>query len=335
MLDVFTSDAFGVVSMTNSINRMPYTPSYIGSLNLFTEQPMQTTTAVIEYAMGRLQLLQSGPRGGPSKNAAISKKRRTRTFGIPHVKNESQVLADDVQGIRAFGSETELESHAALVNDRLEQMRGAHEITHEFHRAGAISGRILDADGSELYDLFDEFGLVEDSYTLSLAASAGVLKTSVRAIVRAIENELGAIPYKSIMALCDDTFYDNLLKSAGVEEAYNRWQDGQFKRDPNGRNDGGFTYLGVTWVNYRGKVSSTTFLQGTNVARFFPIGVKDLFACNIAPADYVETANTRGKLLYAKQERMKFDRGIDLESQSNALFMCTMPGVLKTVTFGA
>lgn len=334
MLDVFTSDAFNVISMTTAINRMPYVAAYLGSLNLFTEQPITTNTAVVEYAMGRLQLLQSGPRGGPAKNAAVSKGRRVRSFLIPNVKNESQVLADDVQGVRAFGSETEVESHAALVNDRLEQMRGAHELTHEFHRAGAICGRILDADGSVLFNLFDEFGLVEDSFTLSQAASAGELKVAVRAIVRSIENELGAIPYKGIMAICDDSFYDRLLQSAGVEEAYNRWQDGQFKRDAQGRDDGGFTYLGVTWVNYRGKVASTNFLQGTNVARFFPTGVKDCFIVPVAPADYVETVNTRGKLLYAKQERMRFDRGIDVESQSNALHMCTMPGVLKVVTFG-
>lgn len=335
MLDVFTSDAFGVINMTAAINRMPYTPSYIGSLNLFTEQPITTDIAVIEYAMGRLQLLQTGQRGGPSRNTTNSKSRKVRTFKVPSVKNQSQLLADDVQKVRAFGSETELQSHAALVNDRIQDMRLAHELTHEYHRAGALCGIVLDADGSEIVDLFDEFGLTEDSYTLSLAADAGTLKAAVREIIRDIENELGAIPYKGITALCDDEFYDKLLKSAGVEQAYDRWQDGQFRRDQQGRDDGGFTYLGVTWVNYRGKVASTTFLQGTNVARFFPTGVKDLFVCPVAPADYVETVNTRGKLLYAKQERMKFDRGIELESQSNALFMCTMPGVLKKGTFGA
>lgn len=335
MLDVFTSDAFGVISMTAAINRVPYVPSRLGALNLFSAQPITTDIAVVEYAQGRLQLLQSGQRGGPSRNTTNSTSRKVRTFKVPHVKNESQILADDVKGVRAFGSETELQTHAALVNDRLEAMRVAHELTHEYHRAGAICGVVLDADGSELFDLFDEFGLTEDSYTLSLADSAGELKVAVREIIRDIENELGAIPYKGIHALCDDTFYDNLLKSEGVKEAYDRWQDGQFRRDQQGRDDGGFTYLGVTWENYRGKVGSTTFLQGSNVARFFPVGVKDLFTCPVAPADYVETVNTRGKLLYAKQERMKFDRGIDLESQSNALFMCTMPGVLKKATFGA
>lgn len=335
MLDVFNTDAFGVISMSAAIQRMPYVPSRIGSLGLFNEVGIATTVAAIEYAAGRLQLLQTSQRGAPAPNRASSKGRKLRTFKVPHVKNIGEIFADDVLNIRAFGSETELEAVASLVNDKIEQMRAAHEITHEYHRAGAICGVILDADGSEIYNLFDEFGLTEDTYTLSLASDAGELKVGVREIIRDIENELGAIPYKGIHALCDDTFYDNLLKSAGVAEAYDRWQDGQFRRDQQGRDDGGFTYLGVTWENYRGKVDSTTFLQGTNVARFFPTGVKDLFQTIVCPADYMETVGTKGKLLYAKQAQKPFDRGVDLESQSNALFMCTMPGVLKKVTFGA
>lgn len=334
-LDVFNGDAFGVINMSGAIQRLPYTPSRIGQMNLFTETGITTTTTMVEYAAGRLVLYQTGERGGAAKNRVTSKDRKVRTFVVPHVKVQGEVLADSVQNIRAFGSETEMEAVASVVNDKLEQMRGGHEVTHEYHRAGALAGNILDADGAVIYNLFTEFGLTEDQYTLSLASNAGEQKVEVREIIRDIENELGAIPYKGIHALCDDEFFDNLLKCEGIRESYDRWQDGQFRRDQNGRDDGGFTYLGVTWENYRGKVGSTTFLQGTNVARFFPTGVKDCFTTILAPADYMETVNTKGKLLYAKQERMPFDRGVALESQSNALFMCNMPGVLKKVTFGA
>jgi hypothetical protein len=335
MLDTFTADAFNVVSLTAAINRLPFVPSRLGSLNLFEEAPQTTTTAVVEYALGRLSLLQTGTRGGPSVNTAKSKKRAVKTFRIPHVPQDSEILADDIQGIRAFGSETELETHAALMNDRLESMRGDHELTHEYQRAGALCGVILDADGSTIYNLFTEFGITEDEYTLSAASEAGEQKVEVREIIRDIEDSLGNATYKGIHALCDDEFFDNLLKSPGVKEAYDRWQDGQFKRDQQGRDDGGFTYLGVTWENYRCKVGSTNFLQDTNVARFFPVGVKDLFKTAVAPADYMETVNTRGKLLYAKQEPKRFNKGVDLESQSNALFLCTNPRVLKKVTWGA
>jgi hypothetical protein len=335
LLDVFSADAFNVTSMTAAINRMPYTPGRIGKMNLFTPKPITTTTAVLEYASGRLRLLQSGTRGGDRPNMVTSKKRKVRSFVVPHVPDYGQILADDVQGVRAFGSETNVETVAQLVNDHLEQMRAGHEVTHEYHRAGCLCGIVLDADGSQIYDYFTEFGVSEVTHTLSRSADAGTLKVAIGAIKRSIEDELGAIPYKGIHVLCDDAFFDDLLKAAGVQEAYDRWQDGQFFRDGHGRDDGGFLYGGITWENYRGKVDSTSFLQGTGVGRAFPTGVKDLFQQAMAPADYVETVNTRGKVLYSKQEPMKFNKGVDIESQSNVLFIPTIPRVLQKISWGA
>jgi hypothetical protein len=335
MLDIFQGDTFGVVNLTDSINRLPYVPNRIGEMNLFEEKPQTTTTAVIEYSLGRLSLLQTGTRGGPSPNTQKSKKRAVKTFRIPHVPQDGELLAEDVQGVRAFGSESDTEVIATKVNDVLEAMRQDHEVTHEYQRAGALCGIVLDADGSVIYNFFNEFGITEDEYTLSLAADAGTLMVSIREVIRDIEDALGASTYKGIHALCDDEFFDNLIKSAGVKEAYELWNAGAFRRDQMGRNDGGFEYAGITWENYRGKVGSTSFLQDTNVARFFPVGVKSLLQTAVAPADYMETANTRGKLLYAKQEPKKFNKGIDFESQSNALFLCSNPRVLKKGTWGA
>ena len=48
----------------------------------------------------------------------------------------------------------------------------------------------------------------------------------------------------------------------------------------------------------------------------------------MAPADFNETVNTLGQLLYAKQEPRKFERGTDLHTQSNPLPMCHRPALL-------
>ena len=58
------------------------------------------------------------------------------------------MLPEEVQGIRAFGSETEMESVAGVMARHLETMRNKHAITLEHLRMGALKGVILDADGS-------------------------------------------------------------------------------------------------------------------------------------------------------------------------------------------
>ena len=71
-----------------------------------------------------------------------------RSFVIPHIPHDDVVLPEEVQGIRAFGSENELEALANLIAKKLQTMRNKHAITLEHLRMGALKGMILDADGT-------------------------------------------------------------------------------------------------------------------------------------------------------------------------------------------
>ena len=53
-----------------------------------------------------------------------------------------------------------------------------------------------------------------------------------------------------------------------------------------------------------------------------------LFRTYYAPADYIETVNTIGRRLYAKQYDMPNGKGVHLDTQMNALNICTRPKVL-------
>jgi len=70
----------------------------------------------------------------------------------------------------------------------------------------------------------------------------------------------------------------------------------------------------------------------TDDAYLFPMGSPGLFVTYFAPADYVETVNTIGLPRYAKQEAMKMDKGIDIETQTNPLCLCTRPRTVVKLT---
>jgi ATP-dependent protease ClpP protease subunit len=94
------------------------------------------------------------------------------------------ILADEVQNVRAFGSESMLEGVQAVVNQRMSEMASKMDATLEHLRIGAIKGQILDADGSAvIYDLFTEFGVTahtEIDFDLDNASPApGVSRRSV------------------------------------------------------------------------------------------------------------------------------------------------------------
>ncbi|WP_342006773.1 major capsid protein [Stutzerimonas balearica] len=93
----------------------------------------------------------------------------------------------------------------------------------------------------------------------------------------------------------------------------------------------GFTFGEVTWKEFYGKVGSISFI-GENDAYLIPIGVSELFITRYAPADYMETVNTIGLPLYAKQELMRMNKGVALEAQSNPLNLCTKPRAVIKLT---
>jgi hypothetical protein len=94
-----------------------------------------------------------------------------------------------------------------------------------------------------------------------------------------------------------------------------------------------FEFGGIMWAPYFGKVSGTDYVD-PDEAHVFPMGVPNLFRTYYAPGDYIETVNTVGQRLYTKQYPMPNDKGIHLDTQMNALEMCTRPGVLIRVHKG-
>lgn len=336
MLDVFKSDAFSLTRLTEAVLKAPYKAGRIGSLGLFRERGIATTTILIEEKGGRLSLIPTTPRGAPSDTIGDIPKRKARAFAVPHLQRESTILADEVQNVRAFGSEDSAVAIQAIVNERLMDLRAMHEVTLEHFRVGAIKGEILDADGSTLFDLFTEFGVTQQTATLNVASGADV-RNDIVAAMRLSEQALGAAPITGFRAFCGDHFFDAFIASDGVKVSLQYQESALLRTDVRA----GFEYGGVTWENYRGRLGSaladpddeTKDVDGSTVTPFFadgeaylvPIG-PPIFSTYFAPADFNETVNTVGLPIYAKQAPdPEFGRYTKLHTQSNPLCLCLRP----------
>lgn len=330
VLDIFSNRAFSVISLTDAINKVPFVPGRIGQLGIFAESGVSTTSIMIEEREGSLNLIETTSRGAPAVQNQLNK-RKARSFVVPHIALEDTILADEIQNVRAFGSESQLESLEQVIQFRLAEMARKHDATLEHLRVGAIKGQILDADGSTvLYDLFSEFGVTpysEVDFDLDNPTPAeGAIKKKCHDIRRKIEDELGAQPYDHIHAFCGSAFFDDLVAHPEVKAAYERYLDGLFLRQGQAR--GSFEYAGIVFEEYRGKVGTVDYTD-SNKAHFFPVGVPGLFRQYNAPADFVETANTIGLPRYAKQAvDQEFGRWVKLHTQSNPLPICTRPRTL-------
>lgn len=326
-LDVFKADAFSMASLTAAINAMPYQPKMIGEMGLFTPKPIRTTAAYIEKKEGKLSVLPMGARG-TMPTVESQDRRAVRILEVPHIPANQTIRADDVQNIRAFGSETELQSVAAVVNEELASLRADHETTFEWQRLGALTGQILDADGTVIYDLFTEFDVTEQTVDFALADETTEVKTKCTEVIRLVEDALGSDTYTDIVALCGNSWWDAFIAHPKVKEAYNNWSAATMLSSQQRE---GFAFCGITFKNYRGSIGGSNWMAD-NEGRAFPTGVSQLFQHIMAPGDMMDTVNTMGQAIYAKQELCRFNKGVELHTQSNPLMMCNRPECLIKLT---
>jgi hypothetical protein len=328
-LDIFKSDAFGVTTLTDSINALPFMPGRAGQVCGWDEEGVTTTSIMIEQVSGSLVLVNPSQRGGPGSTRAKDK-RTARSLIVPHYQVDDHINADEVQNVRAFGSETETDTIAALVNRRMQRhTQLSMDPTLEYQRIGAIKGVILNGDGTTLYDLFSEFGVsqaTEVDFDLDNATPAsGALRKVCTQVVRTIATALGGTPFQRVHAFCSDEFWDDLIAHPEVRATYlNQAEAAQLR---GGSAYEVLDYGGIRFENYRGAVGSTPFIAANKV-HLFPVGAAGFWRTVYAPADYIETVNTIGLPRYAKQMPDRSGKGVDLEVQMNALNYATRPAAL-------
>jgi hypothetical protein len=334
MLDIFKDDAFSVVALTDAINKLKFVPGRIGQMGLFMESGVATTSVAIEEKDGLLTLVAPTPRGGTG-TTLDKKKRAVRSLMVPHFEIPDAVMAEEVQGVRAFGSENVVETIQGKLAERGMQHSQSLEATHEYARIGAVKGLITYADGStlDLFNFFDVSQLTEVDFDLDNASPAsGALRKKCTTVVRSIGTELDGVPFSGVHSLCGDAFFDDLIAHPEVVASYQGTDMASVLRAgvilPQGNKVwSAFEFGGIIWENYRGAVGGTSFVD-TDKAHIFPTGAPGLFRTYFAPADYIETVNTMGKRLYQKQYDMPNGKGIHLDSQMNALDICTRPRTL-------
>ncbi|PTR24354.1 MULTISPECIES: major capsid protein [Pseudomonas] len=320
-IGIFTDDVFSVSSLTAAINEQEYLPGRISSLGLFREEGISTLTVQIEKDGNTLALVPAGERGTSGLVVGASK-RQMIPFNTVHLPQRFTIKADEIQGIRAFGTTTELQAVQSVVNTRLSKAKRQLDATHEFQRMGALNGLVLDADGSTvLLNIYQAFGVEQQSLSMGLNDSATKVRVKCAEALDMQDDELGSVTSSGARAFCGKNFWNKLVTHKSVEETYlNTIQAAELRGDARDS----FELGGIVWERYRGRIAGVSFIHD-DTALLIPEGVPELYISCFAPADYMETANTQGLPYYSKLEPLPFNKGMAGEAQSNPLHLCTRP----------
>ncbi len=338
-MDIFNNDAFGLVEMTDAVEKLDYQPRFLGQLGIFQPRPVRTVSVAVEKKAGVLALVPTSARGAPPtpRRERAGERADIRDFRAVRIAEQDTITADELSGIRAFGTESELVQVMDEVADRYLKLERDIETTLEHMRLGAVQGIVYDSDGAtELFNWFDSWGIAQPAevdFDLDNATPAsGAVRILCNQIIRSMARaSKGAwVEGQSyVMGLCGDTFFDQLTAHSEVRSTYLNQAEASELRNDFGAPFGQVRYGGITWVNYRGTDDGSTVAVPATKVKFFPVRAPGVFEHVMAPGETMSTVNQPGRLfmplIVPDDKRQMF---VDLELYSYPLMLCTRPEML-------
>lgn len=328
MLNPFET-GFSLTSLTQAITSLPNQYGKIVQSGLFQWRPGLTPTIAVEMRGGVLSLVPTRAWGAPG-NKNLSTKRSMKGFVIPHTPLEDLVLAQDIMGVRQFGSETAVETITGRVNDKLQEMKTKIDQTMEWRQMTALKGIVLDADGSTVIEnVFTAFGVTQKVIDFDLDNSSSDVRGKCVELTRWMEDHLQGETMSVVHVLCSSEFFDALVNHANVKAVYQNWQAAQAVLGGDIRK--GFVFGGVEFEEYRAIVDGQRFIDSGD-GHAYPLGTTQGTFSNFgAPADFMETINSPALPYYARQKNTDYNRGVEIHVQANQLPLCLRPKLIVRI----
>lgn len=329
------SDKFEVSNLTASINNITAPKTRLAELGLFQERGISTTYVDIEYKDGQIILVPEKERGADGTHSE-DRERKMYTFKAVHLPLEASIYADDIQNIRAFGSgedgtAAELEQLDSLIEEKHEDHRLSLDVTIEYLRTGALFGKIIGARGTVIEDLYKRFEITakdvyhDIDFTKDLQTQFLTVKSTSK------KNQKG-IKGKRYRVLCGPDFFNSMLENESFKKAFDRYENGAVLRDDV---TSGVPFAGAFWELHDEEAEEDKPFLKPGEAAYFPEDKPGLFITRFCPANYNETVNTRGLPYYSRAEAKRMGKGVDIESQSNVINVCTNPLAVRRLKIKA
>ncbi|KQT50331.1 hypothetical protein ASG47_19705 [Devosia sp. Leaf420] len=331
-------------SLTEAVNRIPNTYGLLNAMGMFNTEGTASILVEVRIENGIVRVLSAQERGGPG----IENKREkgnSLIFKIPHFPQMDLITPQDIQNMIALVNRTK---RPATMDDevakRLDQLRTNHAITREFVRVGALKGVIIDGDGTELYNLFDEFDITKKTVDFALGSVGTDIMGKCEEVHDHVVANLKGEVSDGVEVMVSGSFFSRLVNHAKVEKFYLQAEQAmqltRFERDRLGGNWGRVFEFG----NIRFRENKTTFPLkiGTDVVstaaiesgkgHAYPSGTRDTFKTWDAPADTITAVNSApDDEIFISSKVLDHGKGVELWSESNTLSICKRPETLVEV----
>jgi hypothetical protein len=335
---------FNASTIGLAINRSANQFGLLESMGLAPISGIPTTTVAIRYRDGKIAVLPAKERGAPRTERQRSSEKAVY-IEVPHFPFGDKLTARDIQDKYRFvdGPNLQLESLAEAQAEHMAEIRTAHDLTLEFMRIGMIKGVIRDGDGSELINLYDTFGIAQDTINFELNDPTTDVKQKCRDLRRLLrKNARGEVINGTPDVIVSTDFFDALISHDNVEKFYLNYQEAaEFRNNPEttGPDYGELFEFGN--VRFRSYDADIPLTNGTTEAAIeegtgytVPTTAGRLFHTYAAPPDRLDTVNqapSADNYIHVATEVDPKGKFVDLDTESNMLALNTRPDLTPRV----
>lgn len=209
-----------------------------------------------------------------------------------------------------------------LVKSHMTKHKANHRYTSAFTAYTALKGKVTNAKGVVLVDLFNVLGIDERKVDLKLGADS----TDVPALLKAFRKETvknakahGHLTLKGVSCRIGQDMIERILKHKSIKEFYTAEIHAKrvvaFADDP--------SEINICGIKFIADEADAVCEKGAT----YPVGVKGLFAMLRAPAD-VLSGSTSNRECYITKEPKGHEEGLEIRSRAIALPITRDPSLL-------
>lgn len=327
-MDIYR-DYFNREELIRTLAQAPYTPGQLGALGIFQSVPLTSTVFAVEVEKKNAgRVLTAKPRGAPRQKSATDT-RVVHSFPVvDQYGDEDNVMADDVLNSRSgiAGAKETIEMRRA---EKMAKLRLTMDRTHEVLRMNRM-----------LSPASTEFGSAASGVVIAVQTDATKTRKEIfDKLVLPINAAMDGLAYSSILVLCSDGYWSDMMGNKEFRETYVNWQAATSLRAGIGANGQQVTppmpYGDAVWQWYRG---TSDCKIPDNEARAIPMGVADGLAWQaFAPNNTIESVGSgaMGQPYYVGAKALVESQGTvgwEMSIQSHCRMVWGRPGAVIPIT---
>lgn len=329
------ANAFEMVDYTQELAIVPNSWTLMGDVGLFQHEPLATHTVTFEERSRTLALLGDVPRG--SKPMANKDEiRKIHSYNIPHFAYVDEVLPQDVQGKRAFGSPSAAETKDAVIARKIERMQKNYSILKEVARFRTLNtGDVYAPNGTVTGNFYTDFGITRTEIDFALNNVGTDVIAKCEAVIADMQDKANSGDViTGVVGYVSPEFFAALISHAKVVAAYQYYTatDAQSilrNRAGNSAGQAGglyreFSYGGIRFIEVRTSLAGTRLVTIKD-AIFVPMGTQDSFVTYFGPANKFGYENTIAEEGYLWTFTDPKGEKIDIDSETNFINVLRRP----------